>query len=101
MASDKTDTNRKPEDTLRDGALKATIWKNEGEKGPFYNATITKTYRDDRGEYRDTHSFSSNDLLRVSELSRKAHNRVLDLKREQAPDKSNDRGREHDRGRDR
>ncbi len=63
-----------PASTLRDGNLKATIWQNEGERGAYYSTTFSRTYKDENGEYRETQSFSSGDLLRVSELARQAHN---------------------------
>lgn len=69
-----------PADTLRDGNLKATIWQNEGEKGVYYSTTFSRTYKDDQGEYRETQSFSSSDLLRVSELARQAHHQTSDLR---------------------
>lgn len=50
-------TNSKPVETIRDGAIKASIWKNEGEKGPFYSVKITRTYTDDAGNYHDSDSF--------------------------------------------
>jgi hypothetical protein len=31
-----TEQTRQPADVIRDGSLKATIWRNEGEDGPFY-----------------------------------------------------------------
>jgi len=74
--------NNAPRDVLRDGALKASIWRNEGEKGPFYSASLSRTYRDQNGEPRETHSFAGNELLRVSELARKAYDRTQDLRRD-------------------
>lgn len=85
-------SDRKPDETLRDGALKAVIWRNEGENGAFFSVTLAKTYKDDRGQYQDTHSFSSGDLLRVSELSRQAYGRVNELRRELKPVQENDEG---------
>lgn len=76
------DQTNKPAATLSDYPYKATIWRNEGEKGPFFNVTFTKTFRDDNGDYRDTNSISSDDLLRVSELARGAHHKVNELRRE-------------------
>lgn len=71
-----------PADVIRDTNLKATIWRNEAEKGPFYATEFTRTYRDRDGEYRDTHSFVAADLLRLSELARKAYDRTSELRRE-------------------
>lgn len=100
-------SDRKPDETLRDGALKAVIWRNEGENGAFFSVTLAKTYKDDRGQYQDTHSFSAGDLLRVSELSRQAYGRVNELRRDLKPVQENDDAhdlfeeRADDRGADR
>ena len=67
--------NQGPEETIRDGFLKATIWKNEGEKGPYFTVSVAKTYEKD-GELRDGHSFSGQDLLPLAELMRRAYGRV-------------------------
>lgn len=69
-----------PIDTLRDGQLKATIWKNHGEKGNFYTVTITRTYKDDAGNYHDSDSFSGTQLLQVSHLAGRAYDRVNQLR---------------------
>ena len=34
-------TNNKPATTLRRGIVKATIWENMSEKGPFFATTFT------------------------------------------------------------
>ena len=80
-----------PRDVLRDGNLKASIWRNDGEKGPFYSVSLARVYRDDQGEPRDAHSFSGTDLLRVSELARKTYDRTQELRRE---DRSADRNQQ-------
>ncbi len=79
---DDTQGNNPPRDVLRDGNLKASIWRNEGEKGPFYSVNLARTYRDEQGTVRDAHSFSGGDLLRVSELARKTYDRTQELRRE-------------------
>lgn len=61
-----------PVDVIRDGALKATIWKNNGENGEFFSTTLSKTF-EQNGALQDGHSFTSGDLLRISELSRRAY----------------------------
>tara|TARA_R110002072_G_scaffold243698_2_gene402894 strand:- start:10307 stop:10579 length:273 start_codon:yes stop_codon:yes gene_type:complete len=65
-----------PVATLRDGAIKATIWSNLGEKGTFYSVQITRTYKDDQG-YHDTSSFSGSELLRVARLMNIAYDEIL------------------------
>ncbi len=66
----------KPVETLRDGAIKATIWKNTGEKGDYYSVDLTRIYKDKDDHYQDTHSFSSHELLRVAHLAERAYDRV-------------------------
>ncbi|MEL7030206.1 MAG: hypothetical protein AAGL49_13605, partial [Pseudomonadota bacterium] len=63
--------------------LKASIWRNEGENGPYYSTTLARSYKDAEGKYHDTQSFSGSELLRVSELSRQAYTRSNELWREQ------------------
>jgi len=75
--------NKGPEDTLRDGALKATIWRREGEKNDYFTTSFAKTYQDKEGNLKDAHSFGHNDLLGVAELARQAHQRTSELKREE------------------
>lgn len=77
----------RPADTLRDGALKATIWKRQGESGDYYATDLARTYKDREGNLRDSRSFGSNDLLRVSELAKNAYHRTNELRREQAQER--------------
>lgn len=68
-------SSNKPVQTLRDGSLKASIWQNETrEGGSFFSTQFGKTYEDPKtGELKDSNSFSGTDLLKLSELARKAY----------------------------
>ena len=72
-------TKQKPAATLRDGALKATLWRKQSEKGVFYNVTLSRTYKDG-DEYKDSHSFSGAELLRVARLAGKAYDLADELR---------------------
>lgn len=74
----------KPTETLRDGSLKATIWKNEGEKGPFFSVSLTRIYTDPAGNYHDSDSFSGSELLRIAHLASRAYDRIADLRQVEA-----------------
>jgi hypothetical protein len=78
------ENNKGPEHTLRDSNLKATIWRNEGDKGSYHTTTLTRLYTDDKGEIRETHSLGKNDLLKGSELLRNAYNRINEIQRGQS-----------------
>jgi len=70
----------KPTETLRDGNLKAVIWKNAGEKGDFYTVSLTRTYKDAAGNYQDADSFSGSELLRIAHLATRAYDRTGELR---------------------
>lgn len=69
----------RPVETLRDGAIKAAIWRNETEKGVFHRVTFARTYEDDEGKLQDTDSYSGTELLQLSHLAPKAYDRVRKL----------------------
>ena len=70
----------KPIDTLRDGSLKATIWKRFGDNGNFYTVEISRTWRDDQGEFHDSHSYTGSQLLRAARLASLAYDAIACLR---------------------
>ncbi len=78
-----TTTTNKPIDRLRDGSLKATIWANPHEQGIRYSVELSRTYKDDAGNYQDARSFSGAELLRIAHLAGKAYDRVSALRQSQ------------------
>jgi hypothetical protein len=56
------DKKPKPVTTLRCSSIKASIWKNEGMKGPFYNVTVARSYKATDGTMKDSESFGLADL---------------------------------------
>ena len=75
-----THTSKQPFDVLRDGSLKATLWENEGQNGPFLSVTLSKTYEDRNGDLQDGNSFAGGELLRIAELARIAHMENLEYR---------------------
>lgn len=75
-----TNQSNKPVDAIRDGAIKASIWRNPSEKGPFYSVTFTRTFTDAEGKFRDADSFGGSDLLKLSHLAGKAYDRIGELR---------------------
>lgn len=80
--TDSAQDQNRPAATLREGSLKATIWRNEGQHGPFFATEITRTYKDRDGNFRDSHSLMEGDLLRAGKLADRADTRVSELRRE-------------------
>ena len=54
--------SKRPATTLRCGNIKATIWQNVPENGPFFAATFSRPFKDQPGAWRNDTSFSLNDL---------------------------------------
>ncbi len=74
-----------PIETLRDGSLKATIWKNFGDKGNFYSVNLTRLYTDEAGNFHDSDSFSGSELLRIARLASKAYDLTNELRKAEKP----------------
>ena len=55
-------SNNKPTHTLRCSNIKATIWENTSEKGPFFSTTFSRPFKDQSGAWRNGTSFGLNDL---------------------------------------
>lgn len=52
-----------PIETKRAGAIKATIWENQNEKNQIYHSVvISRTYRDDQGDWKDTNQLFTDHL---------------------------------------
>ena len=88
------ETKTRPVETLRDGAIKAAIWKNESENGPFFSVTFARTYKNGE-ELKDTDSFSGSELLRLARLAEKAYDRTNKLRKaEKIKEETDDQGEE-------
>ena len=72
-----------PVHTVRHRSIKATIWRNETEKGYMYNVTVVRSFRDGEG-WRDSHSFSYDDLMNVAKLMYDAHSVISALRAKDA-----------------
>ncbi len=65
-------TNKKPANTLRCRNIKATIWENNSEKGPFFSTTFSRPFKDQSGEWHNGTSFGLNDLEALVTVTREA-----------------------------
>ena len=64
--------NNKPANQLRCGNIKATIWQNVSEKGPFFATTFSRPFKDQSGVWRNSISFGLNDLEALLTVAREA-----------------------------
>lgn len=72
-------SSNRPYDTIRQGTVSASIWRNirESDNQPFYKVTFQKSYKDKAsGEWRETKSYDVNDLAKIRSLSDIAYNEI-------------------------
>ena len=79
MAKQTATTANRPVQTVRHRNIKATVWRNETDKGPMYNVTITRAYRNG-DEWHDSHSFGYDDLMHVAKLMYDCHGVISGLR---------------------
>jgi hypothetical protein len=62
----------KPAHKIRHRNITVTIWKNSGDKGAWYSATPSRTYKQNE-EWKESDSFGEDDLLLLAQLLTEAH----------------------------
>ncbi len=77
----------RPVHTIRHGKLKASIWRNVTDKGPIYNVTIVRGFRQNE-QWKDSHSFGYNDLPIVAKLLNDCHSYITNLRAGERPAKA-------------
>ena len=65
-------SNNKPANRLRCGSIKATIWENTSEKGPFFSTTFSRPFKNQSGAWHNGTSFGLNDLEALLKVARAA-----------------------------
>lgn len=66
----------KPAHTIRSGGIEVTVWRNNGEKAPWYSVTMKRTYKKGE-EWKQTDSYAGDDLLLLSKLLDQAHSWII------------------------
>lgn len=80
--------DNKPAAEFRDGRLKATIWRNETDKGTFYSTDVSRSYKDSSDNWQDAKGgFTGAENLRVARLLERAYDQESELRKS---DRSNE-----------
>ena len=74
-------TNKQPETQVRAGGISASVWNNEGTKKTgetfaYKSITLSRGYKDKEGNWKNTTSFRTTDIPRVSLVLTKAYEHV-------------------------
>jgi hypothetical protein len=61
------------------GRLRVVIWENESKEGKWYSMTLTRSYKDGKGNWQQAATLGRDDALAASELLRLAYHKILEL----------------------
>lgn len=64
-------SNNQPVHKIRHGAVSASIWQQDTDKGPLFNVTFQRSYKDGDA-WKNSSSFGRNNLLVVSLIAARA-----------------------------
>ena len=72
---------RRPVDTARVGNVEIAIWRNLDANGTYYTASAPSIrYKDEQsGEWKESNSYGTLDLLALAEAAREASLKIRDL----------------------
>ena|ERR1700683_1515494 len=73
----------RPIHTIRHRSIKASIWRNDTAKGPVFNVTVVRGFRDGDA-WKDSHSFGYDDLPIVAKLLNDCHSFITNLREKEA-----------------
>ena len=72
--------DNRPSHTISYGAIRITVWSNQAENGVFYDVVPARIYRNDEGQWRDSHSFAESDLPLLAKALWDAHSWIQTYK---------------------
>ena len=77
---DKTpQTSTQPEAKFKSGAVVASIWKNEGQNGPYRTVTLTRSYKDRDENWQRTKTLRPKDMGDVAIVSVQVTEKLAEL----------------------
>lgn len=85
------DEVNRPAQTIRYGAIKATIWRNPTRNGTMYSTTVTRSFKGEDEQWRESNSFGPSELPTVAKVLLDAHTWVQEqMSREREQNKEED-----------
>lgn len=80
---------KKPIKQYRSGAISVSIWRQDGERGAFYNATAQRAFKPEGADkWEHTSSFNRDDLMTAAKLLDLAHTWIIRQEEKDAFDRA-------------
>ena len=86
-----------PEIKHRDGLIEVAVWERHTDKGTVYNTERTRSFQDQDGNWKKTHSIPERDLLKAAQLDQRAYESIRKLRERAREDRAEMNSRSHDR----
>ena len=71
-------SNKKPVHDLKVGRVRGAIWENTGDTGTWHSITFSRLYKDEAGSWKDSTSFSRDDLPLLMKVADQAFSILLE-----------------------
>jgi tRNA A37 threonylcarbamoyladenosine modification protein TsaB len=56
------DKTQQPVHNIRVGGINGAIWEQKAQNGNFYNATFSRSYKNEKEEWKTSHTYTVNQL---------------------------------------
>ena len=77
--------NNKPIQTIRFGAMRASIWENKTKNGVRHKVTLSRLYKDGE-QWKTTDSYGRDDLLTLAKALNRAHTWIFAQSTKEQPE---------------
>ncbi len=72
-------STQQPVAKVKAGAVVGTIWQNEGQNGPFYTITFSRSYKDREGNWQRTSNLRHKDMPHVQTVAGLVTEKIAEL----------------------
>lgn len=72
---------KRPIKKIRAGNTQVAVWANKGTKGTWFSVSISRSYKDERGQWQDANSFGMQDIPLLCKLLNQAYDYLYSLPR--------------------
>ena len=85
----------RPVHEVRLGRIKATVWANASENGPWHSVQVSRLYKDGEQQWRSSERFHRDDLPLVAKVADRAHSWIYEQSERSLAERGSD-GRQED-----
>ena len=79
MEQTQQSSTQKPVAKMKSGAVVGTVWQNEGQNGPFYTITFSRSYKDREDNWQRTTNLRQKDMPDVQTVAGLVTEKIAEL----------------------